>query len=38
MQTGSMTINGDVGALAQLGGLFDVFERRFPIVTPRPAW
>jgi len=38
MQSGALTISGDAAALAQLGGLFDVFERRFPIVTPRPAW
>ena len=33
----AMQIDGDVMALARLGGLFDRFERRFPIVTPRPA-
>jgi alkyl sulfatase BDS1-like metallo-beta-lactamase superfamily hydrolase len=38
MQSGALSISGDAAALAQLGGLFDVFERRFPIVTPRPAW
>ncbi len=33
-----LEIEGDVEALARLAGLFDDFERRFPIVTPRPAW
>ncbi len=33
-----LEIEGDAAALAQLAGLFDNFERRFPIVTPRPAW
>jgi len=32
---GALEIDGDVGALATLAGLFDRFERRFPIVTPR---
>ncbi len=31
----ALTIDGDAAALAQLGELFDRFERRFPIVTPR---
>ena len=31
-----LTIEGDVGALAELAGLFDTFRRRFPIVTARP--
>ncbi|MEQ9004990.1 MAG: alkyl sulfatase dimerization domain-containing protein, partial [Pseudomonadales bacterium] len=34
---GRLTIEGDPGALARLNGLLDQFERRFPIVTPRPA-
>ncbi|MEN9806532.1 MAG: hypothetical protein RL756_1052 [Pseudomonadota bacterium] len=34
---GRLAIEGDASALAQLAGLFDRFERRFPIVTPRPA-
>ena len=38
MSDGELEIDGDAGALAQLAGLFDQFERRFPIVTPRPAW
>ncbi len=33
-----MTIDGDIGALAQLAGMFDTFSRRFPIVTPRPVY
>jgi len=32
---GRLEIEGDAMALAQLAGLFDQFERRFPIVTPR---
>lgn len=32
---GHLTIDGDAEALLQLSGLFDQFERRFPIVTPR---
>lgn len=32
---GDLTIEGDAEALLQLSGLFDQFERRFPIVTPR---
>jgi alkyl sulfatase BDS1-like metallo-beta-lactamase superfamily hydrolase len=35
---GRVTIDGDAGALARLGDLLDTFERRFPIVTPRPGW
>ncbi len=38
MQEGKLNIEGDAGVLLQLAGLFDQFERRFPIVTPRPAW
>jgi alkyl sulfatase BDS1-like metallo-beta-lactamase superfamily hydrolase len=32
---GKMQVDGDLMALASLTGLFDQFERRFPIVTPR---
>jgi alkyl sulfatase BDS1-like metallo-beta-lactamase superfamily hydrolase len=35
---GELEIDGDAGALIQLSGLFDQFERRFPIVTPREPW
>jgi len=35
LQEGKLKIDGDAGVLLQLGGLFDQFERRFPIVTPR---
>ncbi|MBM4203073.1 MAG: hypothetical protein FJ194_02850 [Gammaproteobacteria bacterium] len=35
IQRGELRITGDSSALATLGGLFDSFERRFPIVTPR---
>ena len=38
MEKGDLEIEGDAGALLQLAGLFDQFERRFPIVTPRPAF
>ena len=37
MAQGALQVQGDGGALLQLGGLFDQFERRFPIVTPRPS-
>jgi alkyl sulfatase BDS1-like metallo-beta-lactamase superfamily hydrolase len=36
MAQGDLTVDGDLTALAGLSGLFDTFERRFPIVTPRP--
>ena len=32
-----LEVDGDLSALVTLGGLFDSFPRRFPIVTPRPA-
>lgn len=38
MQEGKLNIDGDAGVLIELAGLFDQFERRFPIMTPRPAW
>lgn len=38
IQEEKLAIEGDAAALAQLAGLFDDFERRFPIVTPRPDW
>ena len=38
MGDGDLVIEGDAGALMQLAGLFDQFERRFPIVTPRKPW
>ena len=38
MESGALKVKGDLGALAQLSGLFDRFERRFPIVTPRKPW
>jgi alkyl sulfatase BDS1-like metallo-beta-lactamase superfamily hydrolase len=37
LQDGKLEVSGDVEALARLTGLFDQFERRFPIVTPRSA-
>lgn len=33
-----LRIDGNVMALAQLGGYFDRFERRYPLVTPRRDW
>lgn len=33
---GELSVQGDLGALAALRDLFDTFERRFPIMTPRP--
>lgn len=36
IEAGRLDIAGDASALASLGALFDTFERRFPIVTPRP--
>ncbi|MEQ8861128.1 MAG: alkyl sulfatase dimerization domain-containing protein [Pseudomonadales bacterium] len=33
---GQLVLDGRLEALASLGDLFDRFERRFPIVTPRP--
>jgi alkyl sulfatase BDS1-like metallo-beta-lactamase superfamily hydrolase len=38
VSSGALGLDGDLGALAQLGGLFDQFERRYPIMTPRPEW
>ena len=35
---GELEINGDIKALLKIASLFDQFERRFPIVTPRPKW
>jgi alkyl sulfatase BDS1-like metallo-beta-lactamase superfamily hydrolase len=35
IEQGKLEIDGDAMALVQLAGLFDQFERRFPIVTPR---
>jgi len=35
LQNQALTLEGDAAALMGLGGLFDQFERRFPIVTPR---
>lgn len=35
---GNLALNGNLAALADLGSLFDQFPRRFPIVTPRPAF
>lgn len=38
MQDNKLSIDGDINAMANLSGLFDQFDRRFPIVTPRKAW
>ncbi|MDZ7669900.1 MAG: alkyl sulfatase dimerization domain-containing protein [Gammaproteobacteria bacterium] len=37
MGDGALQVDGSLEALATLSELFDRFERRFPIVTPRPA-
>jgi len=37
MGDGTLVVDGNLEALGTLGELFDRFERRFPIVTPRPA-
>ncbi len=36
MEAGVMELDGDPTALMHLAELFDQFERRFPIMTPRP--
>lgn len=38
LENGELTIDGDATALLTLAELFDQFERRFPIVTPRKPW
>jgi len=38
LEAGALEVDGDLNALTQLAGLFDQFERRFPIVTPRKPW
>ncbi len=38
LSAGDLEIEGDVASLAALRELFDQFDRRFPIVTPRPAF
>jgi len=38
LSSGDLEIDGDLNAMATLRDLFDQFERRFPIVTPRRAW
>ncbi len=38
LSDGDLTIEGDAAALLSLSGMFDQFERRFPIVTPRKPW
>lgn len=35
LESGAMQVSGDLAALADFGALFDQFERRFPLVTPR---
>ena len=35
LQANALTLQGDGSALAAFAGLFDRFERRFPLVTPR---
>jgi alkyl sulfatase BDS1-like metallo-beta-lactamase superfamily hydrolase len=38
LESSALEVDGDITALAQLAGLFDQFDRRFPIVTPRKPW
>ena len=38
MQDGALEITGDLNTMVTLSELFDQFERRFPIVTPRQDW
>lgn len=38
IEDGEMQIDGDIRAIAKLVSLFDQFDRRFPIVTPRQDW
>lgn len=38
LESGALQIEGDIAALANLAGLFDQFDRRFPLVTPRAPW
>ncbi len=38
MNEGKLEFEGDAAAFADLAGLFDRFNPRWPIVTPRPAW
>ncbi len=37
VQAGRLAIDGDAGALRQLLGLLDTFDRMFPVVGPRPV-
>ncbi len=36
IEQGKLKLDGDAAALVTFAGLFEQFERRFPIVTPRP--
>jgi alkyl sulfatase BDS1-like metallo-beta-lactamase superfamily hydrolase len=36
LEAGELQIDGDATVIAQLIPLFDQFDRRFPIMTPRP--
>ena len=38
LSSGDLKIEGDANYLIEFKSLFDQFERRFPIVTPREAW
>ncbi|HIG39895.1 MAG: alkyl sulfatase dimerization domain-containing protein [bacterium] len=38
MQDSALEIDGDLTAMVTLRDLFDQFERRFPIMTPREPW
>ncbi len=37
IEAGELETQGDAQTLVHLGGLFETFPRRFPIMTPRPA-
>ncbi|MDG1444109.1 MAG: alkyl sulfatase dimerization domain-containing protein [Pseudomonadales bacterium] len=38
LESGDLEMSGDFEALAKFRELFDQFERRFPLVTPRKPW
>ena len=38
LESGELEMSGDFEALGKFRELFDQFERRFPIVTPRKPW
>lgn len=38
VEANRLTFDGDIAAFAAMAALFDRFDPRFPLVTPRPAW